>query len=81
LAIGQLETGGARGQGKAVQDPKTGSLGSFQASFIANRPIITPMNPNGLRGDCKPERAIRAKFPRSFKLTYLSQNNLFVVGT
>src|SRR4029078_11561374 len=31
LAIGQLETGGARGQGQAVQDPKTGSLGSFQA--------------------------------------------------
>src|ERR1700746_3804172 len=31
LAIGQLETGGARGRGKAVQDPQTGSLGSLQA--------------------------------------------------
>src|SRR5215813_3376097 len=30
LAIGQLETGGARGRGKAVQDPETGSLGSLQ---------------------------------------------------
>ena len=30
LAIGQLETGGACGQGKAVQDPEAGSLGSFQ---------------------------------------------------
>src|SRR5262249_26915780 len=31
LAIGQPETGGARGRGKAVQDPETGSLGSLQA--------------------------------------------------
>src|SRR5215831_18745223 len=31
LATGQLETGGAGGRGKAVQDPKTGSLGSLQA--------------------------------------------------
>src|SRR5262249_6334037 len=30
LAIGQLETGGARGRGKAVQDPETGRLGSLQ---------------------------------------------------
>src|SRR5882757_613013 len=31
LAIGQLETGGARGRGKAVQDSETGSLGGLQA--------------------------------------------------
>jgi hypothetical protein len=30
LAIGQLETEGAGGQGKAVQDPKAGSLGGLQ---------------------------------------------------
>src|SRR5262245_21730729 len=30
LAIGQLETGGAGGQGKAVQDPEAGGLGSLQ---------------------------------------------------
>ena len=30
-AMGQLATGGARGQGKAVRDPQTGSLGSLQA--------------------------------------------------
>src|SRR6188472_1494032 len=31
LAIGQLETGGAGGRGKAVQDPQAGSLGGLQA--------------------------------------------------
>jgi reverse transcriptase-like protein len=31
LVTGQLETGGARGRGKAVQDPQAGSLGGFQA--------------------------------------------------
>src|SRR5215510_2104292 len=30
LAIGQPETGGAHGRGKAVQDPEAGSLGSLQ---------------------------------------------------
>src|SRR5260370_38518129 len=30
-AIGQLETGGARGRGKAVQGPETGSLGGLPA--------------------------------------------------
>src|SRR2546430_15396728 len=30
-ATGQLATGGARGQGKALRHPQTGSLGSLQA--------------------------------------------------
>src|SRR6267154_804649 len=31
LVTGQLETGGARGRGKAVQDPEAGGLGGLQA--------------------------------------------------